>query len=93
MPVHKETAIVLRSLYGRDIGLTADWAVSTWSVKEVFEDPPIGIFITDNEDDTYSLLIRIYSDDDNDEIIELRTWEINNLGDVRKMERELSRLR
>lgn len=50
-----------RSWYGRDRGLNADWAVSAWIVSG--RDFVDGIYLIDNEDDTWSVVRRIWSDD------------------------------
>ena len=81
----------LGRMFGPNVGLNADWSVSAWYVANLPE-MPISFFITDNENDSYSLVQRTYSEEDNDEIIDLRTWEINSPADIRTMKADLRKL-
>jgi hypothetical protein len=50
--------------FGKDVGLNADWAVSAWFIKG--QNLKDGIYLVDNEDDTYSLVHRVWHGDDSE---------------------------
>ena len=47
-------------------GLNADWCVSAWCVKHSGQGPNLGrgVYITDNEDETYSVVSRDFDEDE-----------------------------
>lgn len=77
----------LSDIYGRDIGLNADWSVSAWAIGK-------NRYITDNENNTYSIVIREWDDNDEflwDEITEEYTWNMDSEADLKRMIRDLKR--
>jgi len=59
-----------RKRYGRDRGLNADWSVSAFLLQG--RDLKNGLYLLDNEDDTWSIVQRVWTDDYSD-ITELYT--------------------
>jgi len=65
-------------------GLNADWCVSAWFIKPavvVYDRESVpnmsdgSAYLTDDEDGTFSIVRRYYSDDDNDRIDTVATFE------------------
>lgn len=55
----------------RNEGLNAEWSVSAYDAGTIGGLPA---WLVDNEDDTYSLVTRVYRDDDNDDIQEVAEY-------------------
>lgn len=55
----------------RNEGLNAEWCVSAYDAGTIDGLPA---WLIDNEDDTYSLVTRVYRDDDNDDIEEIAQY-------------------
>jgi len=62
----EELETQLTQRLGRHSGLNSDWSVSVWAVGG-------GLFVTDNEDETYSIVTRF--EPEWDEIEEVETFD------------------
>lgn len=85
--LYQKVESTLSDHYGRNIGLNADWSVSAWALGK-------NRYITDNENDTYSIVVREWDDNNDDlwdEITEEYSWNMNSESDLRKMLRDLKR--
>jgi len=57
-------------------GLNADWSVDAWLIGAGTPNRTDGAcYLTDNENDTWSIVRRYYRDDDNDRIDTLHTFD------------------
>lgn len=67
-------------------GLNADWSVEAWHVSKGEPNITDGdYYVTDNEDDTFSIVRRVYHAKDNDDIQLIMTADITDVVHVEEL--------